>query len=179
MVANTLIEVQEVDEFGGMSAPPAGHQHEEARRGVSLSEIHSRIGPFLLPSYLPDGFELSISWLQHDRVPKILYEGSESVLGILQDGRRAAPKIKAGFVEEVSVGAYPGYLIHGCWNQHSRERDGQLELSPPEWKVEDALALLLERDNRWVQVAALPPNEILDQGQLFKVAEGLLLYTDG
>ena len=149
-------------------------------QGLSLSQIRSREGDFLIPSKLPDKFSLSktrtIGPIGGSDI-WISYKREDGRLGIrtFQGTNPIELRVKTGSVENTVLNGSPAYLIRGWWAQHvtKEEQDG-----PIVWETNVAVALLFQKADRWVEIklAPFPSDSGVTDKDLFTFANSMTSY---
>lgn len=161
------LEITEVDRFP-TSGTPSGQGSSGPIEPVEMSLHGARdlVGSLLVPAFLPDGFTLRSVTVFLDRDVSLTYvDGSTTSRAPLLVSlvRKARQKVKAGNVQETSVGEREAHLIHGNWEESS---DGV------DWNPDTSRTVVFERDGWVVEITGFKD---LNAQTLLSVGESLEL----
>jgi len=140
-----------------------------AHYGLDLDTIKQTFGSFLLPAYLPDGYELiADTTVIEARSLLLVFRNSKTHTDLLltQDVVPSDMKYPTGTVEEVTVRGARAYLVHGNWGTYLGERT---------WRADVSLGLLFQQ-NRFNIILQGAPARAWTAEELIKIAESLALY---
>ena len=87
------------------------------------------------------------------------------------------PRLKAGSVENTVLNGSPAYLIRGWWAERVTKEDQE---GPVIWETDIAVALLFQKEDRWVEVkfAPFPSDHGVTDNDLSSVANSMMSYDD-
>ncbi len=172
------IVIEEVDlpPGGGGSpgqAPPPGATQP---RNISLAEIDAQVGGLYVPSYVPQGLNLSESWVDGGKSNLRYKSGNASGanMRVMQFTVAPRPHAKRGSVETVTVGGESGKLIRGAWLYG---RDAKGGVTAPIWDAGISLRLFFQRDGKTLAVMTSVGGVDEVGSELVPVAESMAPYS--
>jgi len=151
--------------------------------GYPLTEVKGKVGPLLVPSYLPEGLSLESSRVYDFGAmvpPCVVFYSSRGIhpKQLHVSIKTLAPKerwplrvqVKPGSFKPISNGTITGYLIRGAWvGIHNGSNPVEVV-----W-ADSPIRILFWKDGQFVEVMGTSAKDFTEE-ELIKVAESLKPY---
>jgi hypothetical protein len=140
-------------------------------KGADFETIKSNLGKLYLPTYLPDGFDLS--WTQLAKEHSVCLNFYDKILKsrliIMESMKSAELKCAGGKYSTITIGNNSGYLIKGAWVTYSHKN------TIVTWSENIQLEIIFNLDD-WLILLAGAPSKLWNETELIRIAESLKAY---